>query len=76
VPEVYDSVIMVEYESIREQLGPQDDQVIAFLEYFERTWIGRRLGMTRRKALFPPSSWNHYTSILTGKRYSDCWNMP
>jgi hypothetical protein len=40
VPDVYDSIIMVEYESIREQLGPQDDQVIAFLEYFERTWIG------------------------------------
>jgi hypothetical protein len=37
-----------------------------YLEYVERTWVGRRLGRTRRAGLFPISSWNHYNTFLTG----------
>jgi hypothetical protein len=65
---VYENVILDEFEKMRETLGSNEDTVISFLDYFERTWIGRALGRTRRKPLFPVSSWNHYESLLTGRR--------
>jgi hypothetical protein len=64
---VYESVILTEYEdNLRQHLVADEENVDAFLEYFERTWIGRRLGHTRKKPLYPVSSWNHHNSLLTG----------
>jgi hypothetical protein len=63
---VYECVILADFEDIREQLGTSEDSVHAYLEYVERTWIGRRLGRTTKKPLFPIAAWNHHNSLLTG----------
>jgi hypothetical protein len=60
-------VILGEFEMQREQFGSQEDAVISFLEYLERTWVGRRLGVRSIKPLFPIPTWNHHDSILTGR---------
>ncbi len=67
VAEVYESVILVEFEEICHELVDHEDQVLAFLDYVEKTWIGRRLGRTRKKPLFAIASWNHHNSVLSGK---------
>jgi hypothetical protein len=63
---VYETVILAEFEDIREELQANEDAIIAFLEYFEKTWVGRRLSRTRKRALFPVPAWNHHKSLLTG----------
>ncbi len=65
--EVYDTVILVELDTIREELEANEDSLVAFFEYFDRTWVGRRLGVTMKKALFPVPSWNHHQTLLTGR---------
>ncbi len=66
VQEVYETVILAEFEDVREQLEPNEDTVQSYLDYVERTWIGRRLGRATKKPMFPITSWNHYKSLLTG----------
>jgi hypothetical protein len=69
VLEVYKNVILGEFEMHREQFGLEEDAVISFLDYVERTWVGRRMGRSSYKSLFPIPSWNHHTSILTGRSF-------
>jgi hypothetical protein len=66
VSAVYETVVLTEFEDIREQLRYDEDTVLMYLEFVERTWVGRRLGQTRKAGLFPISSWNHYNTFLTG----------
>ncbi len=44
VAEVYESVVLVEFEKIHHELVDHKDRVLAFLDYVEKTWIWRRLG--------------------------------
>jgi hypothetical protein len=71
VADVYETVILMEFEDIREQLAANEDEILNYLEYVERTWVGRRLGgRTRKTALFPIPSWNHHNTFLTGQSLS------
>jgi hypothetical protein len=67
VVDVFDNVIMEEFESIREEVEAHEDAIQGFFEYVDRTWIGRRIGLTRKRPLFPVPSWNHHATLLTGE---------
>jgi hypothetical protein len=70
VADVYETVILMEFEDIREQLAATEDEILNYLEYVERTWVGRRLGgRTRKTALFLIPSWNHHNTFLTGTEF-------
>jgi hypothetical protein len=53
VLEVYENMIFGEFKMHREQFGLKEDTVISFLDYVERTWVGRRMGRSSYKSLFP-----------------------
>jgi hypothetical protein len=67
---VYDNVILEELEGIRQELEAHEDRIGGFFEYVDRTWIGRRIGITRKKPMFPPPSWNHHATLLACKLYA------
>ncbi len=65
--EVYETVILVELDAVREQVEVQEDSVAGFFDYFERTWIDLRIGLTRKRPMFSVPTWNHHQTLLTGK---------
>ena len=65
VRDVYVSEIFGEYEKVKTQFE-EPSTVLRFLEYFERTYLGKSVGASFKKARFPIPSWNHHESILTG----------
>jgi hypothetical protein len=64
---VYDTVIVTEMENIREQLEGHEESVDAFMDYVERTWLGRFIRGTRKRPLFPIPTWNHHVTLQQGK---------
>jgi hypothetical protein len=61
---VYETVILAEFEEIRVQLKPNEDNVHSYLEFVERTWIGCHLGQATKKPLFPITVWITTTASL------------
>jgi len=66
VRSVYENVIMVQYEKLKKVVVEDSEGIFGFLQYFERTYLGRKLGQSLKKARFPIPTWNHYDSILEG----------
>ncbi len=64
---VYDNVILEEFEGIRQGVEAHEDWIAAFFEYIDRTWIGRGIGLRRKRPLSSTSSWNHNATLLACK---------
>ena len=65
VREVYDSVIMAEYERVKEAFE-EPDKILGFLDYVERCWLGRKLASSVKKPKFPVAIWNLFDSAISG----------
>ena len=57
---------MAQYEKVKKAVE-EPEAIFSFLQYFEKTYLGRKLGPSVKKARFPIETWNHFDSILQGE---------
>ena len=65
--DVYETVIMANFEKMRERNGFENPEaVLAFLTYMERCWLGRRIANSIKHAKFPIEIWNQFDTVIAG----------
>ena len=65
----FDTVVQAQYKRLQEEdiYDDYEVQLISFMAYITRTWIGRGTGPQRKKPMFPIQSWNKHEDVIMDK---------